>query len=231
MTIKILFLASNPQDTPPLNLAREVRSIQGKLRLSEFRDDFKLEQEWAVRVSDLQEILLRHQPHIVHFSGHGNTRGEIILEDAQGNSFTLPPELLKKLFQVLKDNISCVILNACFSKVQADAIAEAVNCVIGMSDQISDEAAITFAANFYQALGFGRSIQTAFDLACLEIAFEKLGEENTPQLLTQPEVQPDRLYLVRESVKTQSGKKLFDISSDPDRLDTLYGSSAKKKGE
>lgn len=42
---------------------------------------------------------------------------------------------------------------------------------------------IGFAASFYQGLGYGRSIKTAFDLGCIQIDLESLGEQNTPKLL------------------------------------------------
>src|SRR5438477_1288375 len=99
--IKILFLAANPTNTNQLRLGEEVRTIQEKLRVSDHRDSFKLEQEWAVRVGDIQQHLLRHQPHIVHFSGHGSIAGEIILEDNTGQSKPVSPEALKRLFKTL----------------------------------------------------------------------------------------------------------------------------------
>lgn len=181
--IKILFLAANPRGTSQLRLDEEVRAIDQALRMAEFRDRFDLIQHWAVRVSDLQALLLRCQPHIVHFSGHGSERSEIVLEDAQGGPKPVPSRALAGLFAALKDNIRCVVLNACYSKAQAQAIAQEIECVVGMSKAIGDEAAISFAFSFYQALGYGRSVQTAFDLGCSQIGLEDLREENTPKLI------------------------------------------------
>ncbi|MCI0690630.1 CHAT domain-containing protein [candidate division KSB1 bacterium] len=181
--IKILFLAANPQDSVRLRLDEEIRGIKQVLLQAEFRDKFDIEQEWAVRVSDLQGHLLRHQPDIVHFSGHGSAASEIILEDKTGESQTVPTRALEQLFAVLKDNIRCVVLNACYSKKQAQAIAKHIDCVIGMSKAIGDEAAINFAVVFYQALGFGRNVQTAFDLGCVQIDMQSLNEQDTPKLL------------------------------------------------
>lgn len=181
--IKILFLAANPQDSVRLRLDEEIRGIKQALLQAEFRDKFDIEQEWAVRVTDLQAYLLRHQPDIVHFSGHGSEASEIILEDKTGESQTVPIRALEQLFAVLKDNIRCVLLNACYSKKQAQAIAKHIDCVIGMSKAIGDEAAINFAVAFYQALGFGRNVQTAFDLGCVQIDMQSLNEQDTPKLL------------------------------------------------
>jgi len=181
--VKVLFLAANPKDTDPLRLDEEIRSIDLALQQAEFRDIFDIKQHWAVRVTDLQGYLLRHQPDIVHFSGHGSAVSEILLEDNNGNSRPVSPRALSQLFSILKDNIRCVVLNACYSESQAQAIAKHIDCVIGMSNAIGDEAAISFAAAFYRALGYGRSVQAAFDLGCVQIDLENLDEQDTPQLL------------------------------------------------
>jgi hypothetical protein len=180
--IKILFLAANPKDTDQLRLDEEIRGIKQSLRQAEFRDMFEIEQEWAVRVSDLQGHLLRHKPDIVHFSGHGSLSSEIILEDNIGNSQPLSVRALSQLFSILKDNIRCVVLNACYSKEQAHAIAKHIDCVIGMSSAIGDLAAKSFSVAFYQALGFGRDVKTAFDLGSLQIGLESLDEQDIPKL-------------------------------------------------
>jgi hypothetical protein len=181
--IRILFLAANPLDTHPLRLDNEIRAIDEKIGRSEFRDLFDIKQHWAVRISDLQGFLLQHKPDIVHFSGHGSRASGIVLQNKSDNSHPVSVKALSDLFSILKDNIRCVMLNACYSEGQAKAIAEHIECVIGMSKAITDSAAISFAASFYQALGFGRSVQTAFDLARNEIYMETSGEENTPKLL------------------------------------------------
>jgi hypothetical protein len=168
--IKILFLAANPFDTTRLRLDEEIRSIEQSLRLSEYSRKFDIKQHWAVRVSDIQALLMRYQPDIVHFSGHGSTKGEIILEDKFGNGHLVSPRSLSKLFSILKDNVKCVLLNACFSLDQASAISDHIEYVIGMSNTIGDQTAISFATSFYQALGYGKDIKTAFDLGCLQIS-------------------------------------------------------------
>ncbi len=195
--IKILFLAANPQDTGQLRLDEEIREIKQALLQAEFRDKFTIEQEWAVRVSDLQGHLLRHKPDIVHFSGHGSRASEIILEDDLGGSHKVSEQALSQLFAVLKDNIRCVVLNACYSAQQAQAIAQHIDCVAGMSKAIGDEAAISFAMAFYQALGFGRDVKTAFDLGCLQINLENLKEQDTPKLLAL-KTNPQEIVFVNE---------------------------------
>ena len=194
--IKALFLASNPKGTEPLELDREIREITAKLRASEYRDSVDLVSAWAVRPDDLLQLLNQHKPQIVHFSGHGSRAGEIILVDDQGASKSVSPAALKALFSTLKDNIRLVILNACYSRTQAEAITQVIDCAIGMNDAIGDPAAITFAASFYRAIGFGRSIKEAFDQGVVALMLEGIPEENKPQLLTREGVDAAKISLL-----------------------------------
>ncbi len=193
--VTILFLGANPTDTVRLRLDEEVRGIDAALRQAEHRDAFELEQHWAVRAGDLQGLLLRYRPEVVHFSGHGSEAGEIMLEDSQGRARPVSKAALGQLFSVLKDDVRVVVLNACYSEPQAEAIAEHVDCVVGMADEMGDAAAAGFSAAFYQALAYGRSVQTAFDLACNQVSLEGLEDEKVPQLLA-PHSDPAQVVLV-----------------------------------
>jgi hypothetical protein len=182
-TVKILFLAANPRDTVSLRIDAEIRAIRQALRKANFRDRFALEAHGATQLQDLEELLLQYQPHIVHFSGHGTSAHEILFEDEAGNSHPASPRSLSRLFAILKDNIQCVVLNACYSETQAKAIAEQIDCVVGMTTTIEDETSLRFSTAFYQALAYGRTVQTAFDLALNRIDRESLSAQDTPQLI------------------------------------------------
>jgi len=187
--VRVLFLAANPADTEPLSLDEEVRAIDAAIRGAEFRDRFDIQQHWAVRSTELDDFLLRHRPHIVHFSGHGSEASELLLVEpgaASGGSSEsqpVPPATLSRLFAALGGNLRLVVLNACFSERQARAIADHIDCVVGMSREITDAAAVGFAAAFYQALAYGKDVRTAFDVACVEAGLTVEGEEATPRLI------------------------------------------------
>lgn len=194
--IGVLFLAANPVDTTPLRLGEEVRTIDERLREGTLRDRIHIDQQWATRLADLSQALLRHQPHIVHFSGHGSDAGRLIFEDAAGDSDETSIEAIAGLFAVLRDNVRCVVLNACFSDAQARALAVHIDCVVGTTRAIGDDAAVRFAGGFYRALGFGRSIATAFDLGRGEIALADQDDKDTPQLICRPGVDAGSIHLI-----------------------------------
>lgn len=197
--IRILFLAANPTDTAQLRLGAEVREIDAALRQAEYRERFDLRQHHAVRVADLQGLLLRHAPNILHFSGHGSNAGEIVLEDGDGRAHPVTPHALHSVFAALADPIRCVVLNACFSQTQAEAIARHVDAVVGMGAAIGDRAATSFATAVYQALAHGASVRTAFELGVAQIELENLGEADPPQLIA-PNVDPSRIDFIGDGV-------------------------------
>lgn len=203
----ILFLAANPMDTTRLRSDEEVRSIDHALRQSEFRDRFNLQKHGAVRVSDLQSLLLRYEPDIVHFSGHGSDIGEIVLEDDDGKSTSVSTDALSKLFSLFKDKVKCVVLSACFSELQAKSIAQHVDAVIGMPAQISDTVAVKFASSFYEALGFGKDIEMAFELGCLRVDLHKLVRGNRPQLIALNSIPSNIVFTKSEQIQISENQQ------------------------
>lgn len=243
--IKLLILAANPVETARLSLDEEVEAITRTLDRTPLGDRFEVAQHWAVRAEDLQEHLLRHQPDIVHFSGHGNESSEIVLTGAGGTAHPVSPQALGGLFRLLGENIRCVVLNACYTERQARAIAKHIGAVVGMSSEISDPAAVLFATSFYRALGHGRSVKDAFDLGCQELEMLLPGEHRTPRLraervdpalitfgahpLLHP-AQPDRLFpliaelqrtYVRESFGVLEGENFSDDDLAAFRADAV----------
>lgn len=200
-TMKITFLASNPIPSCRLALDEEARLIAEKVRDARHRDLVTFRTRWAVRPGDLQQALLEDEPMVVHFSGHGGGAVGIVLHSQdQSEERLVAEDALAGLFRALKDNIRVVVLNACYSEVQAKAIVKEIDFVIGMSDSVGDEAARVFAAAFYRALAFGRSVQSAFDLGLNDLGLLGLGQEDhIPQLLVRPGVDPSTTVLVGPS--------------------------------
>lgn len=180
---RILILSANPVDAARLRLDQEVREIQEGLKLSAKRDQYKIISQWAVRTEDLRRALLEYEPHIVHFSGHGISDQGIVLVDDEGRSKVASGKALSRLFK-LCPFVECVLLNACYSEDQSEAIAQHVDCVIGMNKAIGDRAAIAFSTGFYDALGYGRAFPEAYEFGLSAIELESIPEASTPVLLT-----------------------------------------------
>ncbi|MEI6063974.1 MAG: AAA-like domain-containing protein [Pseudanabaena sp. ELA748] len=184
---KVLLLSANPSNTDRLRVEAEFREIEECHQKSNLRDRFAIVSKGAVRIDDLQPILLQEVPRVVHFSGHGAAANGLVLEHDDGSWQLAPTDALADLFRILQNGIDCVVLNACFSQVQAEAIARYVPYVLGMNQAIGDLAAIEFAKGFYGALFEGRSVKEAFELGKNLIALKNIPEAQTPVLL-------ERLY-------------------------------------
>ena len=187
----ILFFAANPGNTSPLALDEEAREIEQKIGAARHGDKLQLQTKWATRPDDLLQYLNHFRPHIVHFSGHGTSSDEIILHDRNGgDQKAVSKEALRALFQTMKDDIQVVVLNACYSQAQAEAITEVIDCAVGMKQEITNNAAITFASSFYRALAFGRSVKDAFEQGRTALLLEGIQEGNIPDLLVRTGVNP-----------------------------------------
>jgi len=183
MTKRILILAANPKKTDPLLLGKEVQSIQAVLERSKQRSQFERPiQQWAVTPGQMQEAILTERPHVVHFSGHGTREEGIVLEGENGYPQLVSTRALAKLFELCNKYVECVLLNACYSEVQAQVICRHIPYVVGMRQTISDEAAIQFSLGFYRALGAGENYDRAYEFGCNSIDLEGIPEADRPQL-------------------------------------------------
>ena len=157
---KILILTSNPRND--LKLDREIKDLKNIIKRSKKQSQFEAEFEPEVHAEELQDLFLEHEPRIVHFCGHGTGEQGLVLENKAGLEQVVSTEALSNLFGLFDKEVECVLLNACYSEIQANEIVQHINYVVGMSHEIRDDAAIAFATGFYRALGWGKSIEESY---------------------------------------------------------------------
>ncbi|TMQ09880.1 MAG: CHAT domain-containing protein [Deltaproteobacteria bacterium] len=161
----ILMLNASPLCEHRLALDLEARAIEQELVKSPHRDRFSLVTCWAVEPLDLLTGLRRHRPTVVHFSGHGVQRtsrrtaavlrdvseqpsshgsrsGGLCFQQPVGGVQIVSPDALKDTFRAVGASVRLVVLNACYTEVQAHALRTHVDCVIGTRGSIQDDAAI-----------------------------------------------------------------------------------------
>lgn len=205
--INVLLLAANPE-ARNLRLAAEQREIQERVeqaerRLQKSSSSASLPISFtalgAVRVRDLVTGLRLQAPQVMHFSGHGAAGGEIILEDNAGRRLPLPPDVLANILAEFRASLRLVFLNACYSQGQAAGVVCAVDCFIGMTRTIEDQAALAFAGLFYQLLALGSSVGQAFRLAREELAVLGDGADarDVPCLITRSGVDANQVFLLQ----------------------------------
>ena len=203
--IRILFLSANPWTTSRILVDEEAREIFERIQEGPYRTEFELYNHAATRPLDLQKLLLFYRPNIVHFSGHGNKKQKLILGGTQGRGKTVDRQGLVELLALYNTHLRLVVLNACFTKVQARLISEVVDYAVGTGKGIGDKAGVAFAGAFYRALGFGKSIRDAFDSAKAELDLTKM-----------PRTQGIELFL-REGLSELDSFPRFDTEAETRR--------------
>ncbi|MBD0301529.1 MAG: hypothetical protein ICV85_04930, partial [Tolypothrix sp. T3-bin4] len=84
--IRILFLTAEPTDSARLRLGRELEDIKERLRLANPQGIFVLEERRSARPQDISQAIQDFKPNIVHFSGHGESTGELCFENELGRT-------------------------------------------------------------------------------------------------------------------------------------------------
>jgi hypothetical protein len=215
----ILFLAANPLGTDRLALDEEARAIREELERSGHRDRFELVTRWAARPLDLLRELRKLKPTVVHFSGHGgrgvprsgagprrdivtdsgavddDLRYGLFFQGPDGRPQIVSTAALEGTFGAAGSSVRLVVLNACYSDAQAEALLSSVDCVVGVRGSIRDEAARNFAVGFYGGIGEHESVAAAYRQGCVAIKLEGLPDSERPQLNTRHGVDVDRLVL------------------------------------
>jgi len=160
--VRVLLIAGTPEGGAlPLRLDREAREIGLKVQSSAFRDHIELRWMQATQVRDLIDALNRHEPDVVHFSGHG-AESELLFEGPDGTPLALSGEQLATLLQTAPRRIRLMVFNACNSATQAEAATEWAEFAVGMEQPIGDDAAKEWAGQFYGSLASGQTVARAF---------------------------------------------------------------------
>jgi TPR repeat protein len=199
--LKVLFFAANPLSTSRLEIGREARDIEEEVMMSLRRDAVEFRSCWATRTQDMRRALLREKPDIVHFSGHGGSEGLIVEASDGRGAHRVGAAALKEFFQAFRGQTRVVVLNACHSQPQAEAIAEVVECVIGTPSKIQDPAARAFSTAFYSSVAFGQPVQAAFDQARAALKMDDYPDGERPVLEHRKDVDPSALVLIPTAVE------------------------------
>jgi len=194
--LNILVMVCNPKGAAQLQVQEELSRIEVALdpliKLGDVTVDKipNLMHKSATRAALLQQV--KHggkEYHVFHFIGHGHfddKKGDagLLLEGGPGGKGELVKEdLLKVLLD--HETLRLAVLNSCegarssrwdaYSGVAQSLLRSKIPAVIAMQFKITDDAAITFASNFYQALASGRTVD-----ASLAVARQAIYSDHNP---------------------------------------------------
>jgi CHAT domain/SIR2-like domain len=187
--LRILVMASMPQDLPQLEINNEIVKIKEALVAlpEQTVEVVVLPQATGESLKNaLKQAQKDDRPfHIFHYIGHGafdetKQEGVLLFEDEQRKSVAVGHDDLGRWLQPYCSDLRLMVLNACegarlsisdiYSSVAAKVmqIAE-IPAVIAMQFTVTDTAAITFAQAFYEKLAEGENLEGAVDAARLAV--------------------------------------------------------------
>ena len=135
---------------------------------------------WA-RLQDLLEALA--EPYdVVHFVGHGDKEGNLLLEDDDGSADLVSPQRLAKAMQ--RANVRLVLLSACHSGAAGRALYEGGIPNVVMVDErypMHAEVAAIFNRQFYARLARGKPPSEAYEASVRAVRMDRhFGDEAPP---------------------------------------------------
>jgi hypothetical protein len=180
--VRLLFLGASPLGHARVRWDVEVRSLKDKLSRRAAIRKIKLRVGHAATRNELVSGLLQFEPHILHFSGHGES-GRIILETDDGRPYEVTCEGLVDLLVPFRNNLRVIVLNACYTGQEVEILRSNGFAVIAAARAIFDEMAIEFSMRFYESLSVGRSLRDSFEVACGALSISRWPKEDRPTLL------------------------------------------------
>ena len=194
--LRLLVMISSPSDYPALDTDQEWSLLTGALAQQQSAGRVIIER-LAANMSTLRQRLRRDEFHVFHFIGHGGYRpdwgsGVLVMQDRTGRSQEVTGEELGGLLTEY-DQARLAVLNACegarsdvsdtFAGVAQSLIQQGLPAVVAMQFEITDDAAIIFAREFYGAVADSYPLEAALAEARGAIRDEgNLTEWGTPVL-------------------------------------------------
>lgn len=173
---KVLFMTANPKDTQAIQLTKEYKEVETLQHVMDKKERYTVKLVPNTSTQEFMQRIMAEQPRILHFSGHGTGQAGLIFHDSNDNAQFANSQALGAMFAVFQNTtkIDCVILNACYSLDQAQAIAQYVPFVIGTNQEVADNKAITFTRGFYTTCFAGMPYDQAFMAGKAQILMEGL---------------------------------------------------------
>ncbi len=208
LPLRMLVVIATPSDLPPLDVEREWTNLLAALAPLIERGLVIVDRLPVATLAALQQYLRRQAYHIFHFIGHSGydevaEQPLIVLVDETGHAAPLTGEALARLLHNER-TLRLAVLNACaadqpinatvdslpitpparFGAVAMTLVQQGTPAVIAMRHAVSDDAATTFAHEFYAALADGYSVDGAVTEGRVAVATRLgNGEWGVPQLV------------------------------------------------
>ena len=197
---KFLFFGADTNVNAQLGITNCMDRIKGSL---ESRRNCSCEIKMRTTKEDIIKEIAAHHPDVLHFAGHGDNEGRLLLHSGMcGTEFISPKDLFANLSTCCAF-VQIVVIAACHSYNQAKEVARYVDVVIGMDGEIAVDAMESFCEVFYIALIGGSSVYEAYKMGIAQLRMGKAQYADMPKLVIRDGVRAKNLLLMSSSSKTK----------------------------
>lgn len=210
--MKIMYIASNPDESGELTLEREITELQRRF-VNTAGDRVEFLTFPKLHIEELPMEVSRHRPDVLHISAHADD-AQLTLANAAGDAVPLTGDVLRAYLDIERPP-RLVYLNACNSHAIAEQLIALVPMAIGTTALISNRTARASALLFYDRILSGATVQNAFEAGRAAIqALQQLSASS--KLYSRPDVSPklERLHQLPQLVARFAENKFA-----PDRDD------------
>ncbi|TVT63897.1 MAG: CHAT domain-containing protein [Denitromonas halophila] len=174
--LRLLIAIAAPSDRPGLEVGEEIAHLDTALAELTERGVMQTVRLDHATLERLDNALLEHRPHVLHFIGHGDfvdDEGVLVLESdtAPGTADTIAGRQLAVLLRNHLTSLRLVFLNSCmgatasardpFGGMAQSLIRRGIPAVIAMQFPVPDGAAVAMARHFYRYLAAGQPVDAA----------------------------------------------------------------------
>lgn len=197
--LRVLLLGASGKGD--LRIAREQSRIRKAVQSTLGQDLVDLDVRSSATTDDVFDGINRFRPHVVHFSGHSDHDVLVFEEDVDEHNkgVVVSARAFARALAATDQPPLLILLNSCNSAPQADRLIKEkiAPFAIGMSDEIEDPDAITYAAQFYAGIASGQSIRSAHAQGQVAVEFAGLSGHELPTLIHAADVDPAVTVLVK----------------------------------
>jgi len=167
---KILFIASNPVNTPKFELEKEYLEI--RRIFTRQRDQFEVIESFHTTLDQFFNMVRIEQPDILHIAAPSNNK-YLVFHRPDDTIRSVPYHFLTSAFSLFQPYVKCVFLNTWCPPVFLKKVSQSLQNAIGSNTLVDDNMSVLFSSGFYTALAQHSTYREAF-----EIGKEVLGKRD-----------------------------------------------------
>lgn len=164
---QVLIIGVQPPKEHNLSIAEEMKNIYNALMPT---NNFEIHSHFAITKELFEKAINIIKPEIIHFIGHGNYKGIILLSQSESKSIYFAEDL-DKLLQTSVPEL--LYLNCCYSyEVVSGFNFKNYNSIICNSKEQHDTLALFFASWYYAAYSKYNNYDKAYNLAYKTLEYD-----------------------------------------------------------